>query len=264
MTRGSKNGWLSILGLALSPLLLALSSCSGFGIQVDGGYAKMQMSGKVALSPNNSAINLGTIEVDVEKNLGLADEVATPYGRAEIAAGIASFTFSGFTMTQSADGTIPVSFGGISASANVHTDFDLTAVKGAVHFDLINLGVVRIAPGVGVDLMDIKWTVKESLTTTTENLDVLAPIPMLFVQSEVNLGNLSATLDVGGVDIDVGDVKGTFFDLEGVVRYTPTSMIEVFAGYRWISLDAEGTDQAQRYLADLSIQGWMVGVGIDV
>ncbi len=243
-------------------LLLALSSCSGLGIKIDGGFAQMEMDGSVAVSPSNTAVNLDTIQVDIQDNLGLDEASGTPYGRVELSAAVASFTFSGFTMDQSGSGTIPVTFGDLSVNANVSSELEMQALKAAVHFDLINVGILRLSPGIGVDLFDIKWAVTDTSSLVEEDIEVLAPIPMVFVQAEVDLGSLDFVLDVGAIDIDVGDAEGTFIDVEAVLRYSVMKNFEIFGGYRWISLDAEGKDDTQSFAADLTIQGWMLGGGI--
>ena len=60
----------------------------------------------------------------------------------------------------------------------------------------------------------------------------------------------------------IGDVDGTYWDVEALLRYQATGLIEIFAGYRFINIDVEGEADGQRFDSDLILSGWMVGGGI--
>ena len=42
----------------------------------------------------------------------------------------------------------------------------------------------------------------------------------------------------------------------------PVSNVEVFVGYRWISMEASGTADDQVFEADLVLRGWFAGGGL--
>ncbi len=252
--------------------LSGLFACSGLGIKADAGYAQLDLTGNMALAPTAGGVPLGTIKVDFEDNLGLRDSYGSPYGRVELAAGVASFTFSGLNYDKSGRGTLNASFGDIPVNAQVQTDLQLTNLKGAIHFDLLNLGIVRISPGVGVDLMDLNMDVTAVAGPglgTTESLDVIAPIPIAFVQGEVDLGPVSGTLDVGGIKVNLKDFTNsndtadvTFWDVEALLRWSPIPKLEVFGGYRWIHLEGDGKASGQDFAANLDLRGFILGGGI--
>ncbi len=262
------------MGLRLLPLpalaAFLLSACSGFGLRGDAGYANLDLNGNMALAPSAGGVNLGTIKVDLSDNLGIADTFGSPYARVEAGLGIASVTASALAFDKSAGGTLNASFGDISAGTAVRTDIQLKNVKGAVHFDLLNLfGLVRVSPGVGVDLMAINMDVSATAVPgLSETIDAVVPVPILFLQGEVDLGSISAIADVGGVKADLkklspdqtGDV--TFWDAEALVRWNPTANFELFAGYRWVHVDGIGRVQNQDFAADLDLKGWLLGGGI--
>jgi hypothetical protein len=73
---------------------------------------------------------------------------------------------------------------------------------------------------------------------------------------------VAATLDVGWIDIDLGDADGSYLDVEALVRVNPLPHLELFAGYRFIDIDAEGTADNRRFEAAFQLHGWMVGGGV--
>ena len=252
--------WIQILSVACFAFLPA---CSGIGIVVDGGYGVFEITGDAGLEPSSGPGAGTVVTADVENNLGLDDSMDTPYGRVELAAGIASFTFSAFQVDQTGQGLLTQQFGDITIGTNVDTEIDLTSIKGAVHFDLINIGPVRVAPGIGVNYITLDMSVTPTIAPANrEQFDAVAPVPMLFAQAEVDLGIFDAVLDVGGMQADVEDANGTFLDIELVARLRPAEHIEIFAGYRHILIDVEGVADNQDYVSDLTLSGFVIGGGI--
>ncbi|HHI81356.1 MAG TPA: hypothetical protein ENK02_15435 [Planctomycetes bacterium] len=242
--------------------LMSLTACNGLGIKVDGGYAQMEFSGDMKLAPSVTVPGLTLDPVDVQDNLGLDAKVGTPYGRVEMGFVLGSITASGFTHSQEGSGVLNARFGDLTASTPVTTSLDLRNAKAALHFDLLNLGVVRVSPGIGIDVFDINLDVKS--TALTETVDVIAPVPMVFVQGEVDFGAVEAVVDVGALKADVGDASGTFFDVEALLRYSPTPKIHVFLGARLIRIDADGTADGQAFDLNLTLKGFMGGIGFDI
>ena len=56
--------------------------------------------------------------------------------------------------------------------------------------------------------------------------------------------------------------KGTWIDIEGLATFNLLSVFDIFAGYRYISIDTEGDADGQAFEADVELQGWIVGGGI--
>lgn len=245
--------------LALALLLMA--SCSGFGVTADVGYAQFDLSGDIALEPTAGGVSLGTIKTDVQDNLGLDEEMGTPYARVEAAAGLFSFTLSGFSIDQSGNGSLNATFGDIPINTPVTTEFELNNLKGAVQLDIINLGFLRLSPGIAVDVFDLDLSVRALSGTIQEEVDAVAPVPLLFGQAEIEIGKFEAVIDVGGISIDVEDIDGTIIDVEAIARLKIGDHFELFGGLRHILLDVEGTADDQNFLSDLRMTGWMVGGG---
>ncbi|MFO1054216.1 MAG: hypothetical protein U1F36_18515 [Planctomycetota bacterium] len=250
------------LATFLAGALLLPAACSAPGARVQLGYMQPSLTGSIGLSPSAGSGSGFTATVDVEDSLGLKDTASTAQIHAELDAGPVRVTASAFRYSQSGNGTLQASFGDLSAGIDVTSDVDLTNAKVAVTFDLLDLGVVRISPGLGADLFKVQARVTEISTGTFEDVDELLPVPMLFLQSEGRFGPLSAELDLGYLDVDLGDTGGTYFDLEALVAYDLTAQIELNAGYRYISMDANGKSDGQDLTADLTLQGWFIGGGI--
>ncbi|MBK8980600.1 MAG: hypothetical protein IPM29_32250 [Planctomycetes bacterium] len=248
--------------LSLLALGAVACGCSAPGARVHLGYMQSQVSGELALAPSSGLPLTSPLAIDVESGLGLDEPAPSVLVRAELDAGPVRVTASAFQYSESGSGTLTSSFGNIPINADVDSDLDFVALKTAATFDILDLGPVRISPGIGVDLFDMKASVTERLTQTTEDVDELFPIPMLFLQGEVEVGPVGAIVDIGGMDVGYGDFSGTFIDIEALVYYEPVEHVEVFAGYRWISLDADGTVDDQDFVADLVIQGWFLGGGV--
>ncbi len=253
----------SYVRLALLPLaFMSLTACNGLGIKVDGGYAQMEFSGDMKLAPSTTIPGLTLDPVDVQDDLGLDAKVGTPYGRVEMGFVLGSITASGFTHDQDGSGTLTTRFGDLTASTPVTTSLELRNAKVALHFDLLNLGVFRVSPGIGLDVFDINLNV--SSLSLTEQIDVIAPVPMAFVQGEIDLGAVEAVIDVGALKADVGDASGMFLDVEALLRYSPTPKIHAFVGARLIRIDANGNADGQDFDLNLTLKGFMGGIGFDI
>ena len=247
--------------LLISCLVLpGLGSC--VGIKGFGGYTQMQLSGTLALNDSGNTNNLDNIQNDVDSAFGLGEAVGAPYVRGELDLGGIVLTGSGFTFDQTGSGTLSQPFGDIPAGTAIDTDFELLNIKGALSFDIIDVGGVRISPGVAVDFFDIDVRLENPATLEFEDVDTLAPVPMLFVQGEVSLGPVGATVDFGWMSADFGDVDGTWMDIEGLARLNLMPTLEIFAGYRYISLDSTGDADGQEYSANLQLEGWTAGIGL--
>ena len=150
-----------------------------------------------------------------------------------------------------------------TVGSTVETDIEIMNFKGAVTFDIVDVGPLRLSPGVGVDLFDIDMTINATApVVASERVEILTPVPMLFLQTELDFGLVGATLDTGWMSLDLGDVKGTWIDIEGLANFNVFGPFELFAGYRYISIDTEGEADGQAFEADIELQGWILGGGI--
>jgi hypothetical protein len=252
--RASSSVWLLVVSLAFG-------ACSTPGARVHAGFMQTELSGTLGLSPSSPGSGV-TSTIDVDDTLGLSDPSGSIHARGELDAGLVRVTASGFRFSESGSGRLTGSFGDIVAGTDVASSLDLLNLKTALTFDVLDTGVVRISPGIAIDLFTVDAQVTEALTSTSERIDEVLPVPMLFAQGEVDLGVVSGTLDLGFLDVDLGDIGGTYFDLEAMISVEPFEAVEFYAGYRYISLDADGTSDGQDMIADLLLRGWFIGGGV--
>lgn len=247
--------------VAATLAILVLPSCMSFGVSGHVGYAQMAVDGDIALSPTAGGFT-GTIQQDIESGLGLGDENGTPYIRAELDAGVPVLSVSYFSFDESGRGTLDATFGGITVGTDVQSELTFTNVKTALAFEF-DVGPVSLAPGIAIDLFDIDLQVRDTGGFTTEDIDVTAPLPMLFLRGQVDLGVAAVIAELGVIDTpEIQDIEGTFWDAEVLVEVRPTAPVHLFAGYRLMNIDAEGTVDGQDFAADLQVSGWVIGGGI--
>lgn len=240
---------------------LVCAACSAPSARLHVGYMQPSLSGNMSLAPSAGGGG-ATSTIDVEDSLGLTDPASSVQIRAELDGGPIRLTGSAFRYSDEGAGQLTANFGDLTLGTNVTSSIDLTNVKAALTFDLIDTGVFRLSPGLAVDLFQVETVVTETATGTFESIDELLPVPMLFAQAEVEIGPLSAVLDAGYLEYDAGESGGTYFDVEALVLFEPADHFEVFAGYRHISLDAHTESDGQDLTADLVLQGWFLGGGV--
>ncbi len=238
-----------------------LGACDSLGIKADAGYGSFALSGDVGLSPGGFTT---PVPVDMESEVGLGQRMGTPYARVEADFWIVSATFSGFAINQQGGGRLSQFFGTIPAGTTVTTDIDIKNAKAAVYFDLFDFDVVRISSGIGLDVFDLDLQTQATLgaITVNERVNAIAPVPMLFLQGEVDIGMAEIVLDIGGMYADIADANGKFIDVELFCRIEPVDHVHLFAGYRHIVLDVEGIAENQAFSGDIQLSGFMFGGGI--
>jgi len=254
---------LSIL-IGVAAALPLLAACTSVRARAYAGVTQTLLQGDVALDSSSGNVNLGAARADIEDEVGLDDRELSPYLRAELGLPIGGITVSGFDYSQTGSGTLAPGhpYGDIPGGTPITSYLEFTNVKAAAHVDLVQLGVLRLSPGLGVDVFDLDIAVNDASSARFEHVDNDVFVPMLFGQAEVDVGIVAATLDVGYMQASLHDARGQYWDVEALVRINPVPMFEVFAGYRFITLDARGNADDRRYDADLRLHGWMLGGGI--
>jgi hypothetical protein len=171
---------------------------------------------------------------------------------------------SAFTFEESGTGVLEANFGDsgtLVAGTPVNTNFEMLNAKGSLAFE-IDLGPVSIAPGVCANYFDLDVRVRDQIGIADERVELNAPVPMAFVRGKVDLGIVSGIAEVGYMAIDIDDVDTKFLDAEVLVMVHPTAMLDLFAGYRLLDLDADGEIDGDSFDADLQIGGFLIGGGV--
>ncbi|MBI5852959.1 MAG: hypothetical protein HZB39_18265 [Planctomycetes bacterium] len=252
--------------LRIGSVLLAACLLAGCELVPRGdariGWFPGKLSGDIALDSSAGGLNLDLVRTDVNDDLGLSRSGAATMG-ADLDTELGRVSVSYLRYSDNATGSLSRAFGDIPPGTNVETTIDIDNLKAFWTFDLLANDTFRVSPGVGVDLFWFDATVR-SITALSayENLEVDVPMPMLFLEGEVDLGAVKAEIEAGWMSLDVGEFDGNFVDLDARVRYTGLSALELFGGYRWIALDVDGKADNQRFDANLDLSGFYFGGGV--
>jgi hypothetical protein len=150
-------------------------------------------------------------------------------------------------------------FGTLPGGAVIGTQARILNLKGAVLFEVIDIGGLKLSPGVGVDYFDMDLAVTSTLAS--ETVDAEAPVPMVFLQGEMDIGPASFVVEGGYMEAHLEDAKGRFWDLEAIVRVHLGKTFHAFGGYRYIDIAAKGEADGQPFDTNLEMRGWMLGGG---
>jgi len=244
--------------LFAAAVLAFLGACSTPGVAVQAGYAQLSLDGDVGYAQAGNGI---AVAQDLESGFGLGDDQGTPYARAMLDLGTPVLAVSGFLFEEEGTGQLQAQFGDLTANTAVQTKFEMMNLKGSLAFD-IPIGPVAISPGIAVDYFDLDIQVRDAFGAVTEDVEVAGPVPMLFVRGEVELWKLALIAEVGYMEIDVDEVTASLFDAEALVELRATPLLNLFAGYRVLSLQMDGEVDGDAFDADIRLDGFVVGGGI--
>jgi hypothetical protein len=202
----------------------------------------------------------GNNPLSVDRDLGLDDREYSPSGGASVAWAGARAEISGFRSKFDGNDTVTGGFGSIGAGTVVDTEGTIANVRGAVLVDLVNVGVLRLSPGIGLDLIDADFQVESA--TAKESIEGRAAIPLVVVNGEVDLGVVRGVVDVGAMHGDFGDSSGTFVDGLASVRFPLRAPAELFIGYRYLRFDFEGKSGGDDFDESLRLHGPMAGLAL--
>jgi hypothetical protein len=249
--------------IAVVFVLLGLQACQVVPTgQARLGWIPARLEGDIALDASSGGRNLSTIRADVRDDLGLDDSGSIAAG-VDLQLPIGRISASYMRYSEEGTGTLTRSFGDIPAGTSVATDVDVDNVKAFWSFDLLDTGIVRVSPGVGVDYFSIDTTVRSiSALSAFERIAVDVPMPMLFLEGEVSFGPFSAEAEAGWMSLDLGDVQGTLIDIDTRLVWHAVGPLDVFGGYRWIEVDSDGNADGQRYDVDVVLRGFYFGGGV--
>lgn len=232
-----------------------VAGCSAPSASIRVGAFAPRVSGEVALGDGAAGA-----PIDVDSELGLGDRSTAPLVEAEIGGPLGRIAVSGFRHQVDGRGAIGEGFGDIPAGTAVESSLDVANLRAAWTWDLVDLGPVRLAPGIGLDWFSIDTDVRSiTAISVREQVQVEAPVPMVFLGASVDLDVFRADVLAGGLTIDTGDLDGTFIDLEARLTVTPWEGVELFAGYRRITVDATSAVDGEDFGTDVVLDGLNFG-----
>ena len=247
--------------LALAAVALGLGACSSAGFKAQVGYTQMAIEGDIALNPTAGG-GTSSIQQDLETALGLGDEQGSPWARAELDLGVPVLAVTGFTFEEQGSGTLQANYGNITAGTDVNSDLEMANVKASMAFQ-IALGPLSISPGLAVDWFDLQLAVSDTAGIATETVELSAPVPMVFLRGQADVGIASFIAEAGYLEVpEYDDIEATSWDAEALVELRPTPQFNLFAGYRVITVQVEGEVDNQDFFADITLSGWIIGGGV--
>lgn len=259
----------SLLGSTMStrPLLLLLAVLPGLAAcdsiqttELRAAYLQSELSGDIAVGPSTGGASLDARRNSLTGDLGIDDSNPSLLVSGAIRTTIGRFGGSAFWFDDSSTGTLGQDFGDIPLGTAVDTRFEFLNVKTYWVYDVVEERDFRIAPGIAVNFIDMQTEVRSTAAAQAfEEVEVFAPVPMLFLDGEARLGPVLVAAQGGGMRIDLDDGIGTYWDFEGRVGFEPTDDVEVFAGYRYLSIDSKGIASSRDAKVDIDVHGWFLG-----
>jgi hypothetical protein len=236
-------------------LVVSLASCSIPSVAVRAGAFTPRVSGEVALGDAGAAA-----PIDVDSELGLGDRSVAPYVEAEFDGPLGRIAVSGFRHEADGRGAIAEGFGDIPGGTAVESSIDVQNLRAAWTFELLDLGPVTLAPGIGLDWFAIDTDVRSvTAISVREQVRVEAPVPMVFLRAAVDFDVVRVDVLAGGLAVDAADLDGTFVDLEGRLTLAPWDGVEFFVGYRRITVDATSVVDGEDFGTDVVLDGLNFG-----
>jgi hypothetical protein len=255
----------------LSPALLAASlltlpSCYQIKVSAHAGPALLSLSGDVGYFEANSVGGSSTfppVIQDIDSAFGVGNREFAPYASVSVDVGVPVLTVSTFRFGTSGEGELREGFGGLPNGTPVRSDFEVLDVKTTYTFG-IPVGPCSIAPGVGVDVLDMKLRVVNQINPSeVQTADLTAPVPFAVVRGEYLRGkSLRLVAEVGYMSADVGDVEARLVEFEALASYQLSTRWHVFVGYRYLVLDAKAELDDDYLDAKVALHGPMLGGGV--
>lgn len=241
------------LTLCLAALLPLFAGCSILpSARIAAGYNQSSIEGDFARGPGGSQ--------DSETAFGVDGPAHGYQARAEAKVGPVHVTARLATASTDGRGVLGDAFGALVAGSTVQSDLSLTDADLAVSLDLLDLGPVRISPGLGFDVYDVDLDVTDG-SGATEVLSETYELPYLFLQAELDLGPVEAVADLGWSDLELGGQDMAMLDVSAMLSFTPAPFVEFHAGYRFKSFEGTTSSGADRRGVDLTTRGFFVGGG---
>lgn len=195
-------------------------------------------------------------------DLGIGDTEVVAVPRALLSLGRFGLLIDAFRFQTEGDGTITgtFTFGGIDFTVNedVHTDVDITNIRGLTTFAVVDTEVLRISLLAGISYYDFNITVTGQLSGSG-SVTAPVPVPLAGVLGQAKFGAVLLEVEVSGLTFAYGDYDISYLDVQASVGATFLKIVAVRAGYRLVMIDGtiEGFD------VDGVLDGFFVGASVN-
>jgi len=195
-------------------------------------------------------------------DLGVGDAEVIVVPRALLSLGGVGLLVDAYRFQTEGDGTVTgtFTFGGIDFTVNedVHTDVDITNIRGLLTVPVVNTDFLRISLLGGISYYDFNVTVTGEVSGTG-SVSAPVPVPLVGVLGQAKFGPLLLELEVSGLTANYGDFDISYLDVQGSVGVQFLKIVAVRAGYRLVAIDGtiEGLD------VDGVLDGFFVGASLN-
>jgi hypothetical protein len=236
-----------------------LAGCANTVYRLDAGAMISRANGDIALQGSGPTFN-SNAKNDVADDFGLGDATPSAFGRLQADADNDRFRIEGFALNTDGEGVLQEDYGDILAGTTVDASLRFFSLGANWNHAILRGDNWRLGAGLQASFVSLDLAARapgQREETVTQSL-----VPMPLVDGEVRFGNVAVGVTFAGMYADVGDATGTFLDGELYARWLLSSEFQIFGGYRYIVLDAEGQASDRRFDADITIDGVFFGVGV--
>ena len=200
-------------------------------------------------------VDAGTVTLNAEELFGLDTSLTVFRAEAMYRPGKSrrhqlDLTYASFHREGSATLDNELEIGDVTypVGARVESEFNFDIIRGSYSYALLQDERMRIALGLGVYAVPLKYGLK--ITTTSgrsavEGADTTLPLPSLALRGDFQL--IPRLFLYTGIDVmylEIGDFKGSLLDVNAGLEYRPWKYVGFGLGYNGLSMaaEAEGSD----------------------
>lgn len=248
--------------LSLLVALLPLAACAPSAFRADIGAIFPHVSGGTSLQNSSGTNSLSAVQNNLRNSLDVGESQAQPYLRAEADWGRHRVRLHGFGYDESGTAQLDRDFGDLPAGTMANTSLEYLSIVGSWSYDLMPTETLFLGPGVQVGIYSLDVSASATSPAGFETVDTDLVAPQLFLEAGVDLGLISADANLGFMSAHLGDAAGRYVDAELMVRAKPIERFELFVGYRYTVLDADGVASGRDFDADVTVSGLLFGGGV--
>ena len=135
--------------------------------------------------------------------------------------------------------------------ADVNTVFNFDIIRGTYSYALLQDDRMRIALGLGVYAVPVKFSIDGETTggrANVEAADTVLPLPALALRGDFLLvRKLYLMTSIDAMYLEIGDFKGSLLDVNVALEYRPWNHVGFGVGYNSFSTDIEAKDSGGKF-----------------
>ncbi|MDX8408468.1 MAG: hypothetical protein R8J84_00280 [Mariprofundales bacterium] len=219
------------------------------------GYANLNPGGSFASSNLGASTRMGVDSLlALKNNSGMTAEAAVQFGDHRLALGVLPISVKGTNAL-----ITPVTFGGKTyvAGTTVSSSLKSTIYDIGYTYFFVNMDDLPSRLQLGVEFSVKVNQIKASISSSAlgaSSISTTAPIPTIGLRGRVALADFVGLIGRIGY-LSIGK-RGSYFDADAQVEFSPLPMVGAYAGYHYIKIKVNTTS----VYTDLSFSGPYIGV----